>query len=380
MMPHAAFVTWSLAGADASRFIISSAGLLTLVGTPNFEQPLDAGGNNVYDLTVQVSDGTASDLQAVTLTVTNVNEAPSGSDRNVGVFEDVSRPFSLGDFPMTDVDGNQFAGIVIGSVPSGGGKLLYANAAVSAGNFISAADIASGMLTFAPNDDAVNVTTSFTFQVVDNGPTGGAHRNTDPSANTMTVVVSGINYADNQYLAPGSTTVSVESPFGNASFNDGGGGGTDVFRWVQGVGAGGGRFFELDMERSDDNLEIHYNSNVGFGVLTILGQFSPGFGGMESIEFSPGMAFGTANISGVYDLGEANNAGAGSTNRDFLIGSAANDIRNGSGGDDVIFGGGGNDMLFGGFDNDILVGGLGNDDLSGESETTCWSAALAMTR
>ena len=43
---------------------------------PNFEAPTDAGGNNVYDVTVQVSDGALTDTQAIAVTVTNVNEAP----------------------------------------------------------------------------------------------------------------------------------------------------------------------------------------------------------------------------------------------------------------------------------------------------------------
>ena len=40
---------------------------------PNFEAPTDAGGNNVYDVIVQVSDGTLTDTQAIAVTVTNLN-------------------------------------------------------------------------------------------------------------------------------------------------------------------------------------------------------------------------------------------------------------------------------------------------------------------
>ena len=50
----------SCGGADAALFTIdASTGALTFVAAPNFEAPTDAGGNNVYDVTVQVSDGTA---------------------------------------------------------------------------------------------------------------------------------------------------------------------------------------------------------------------------------------------------------------------------------------------------------------------------------
>ena len=46
--------------------------------SPNFEAPTDTGGNNVYDVTVQVSDGHGSiDTQAIAVAVTDQNEAPA---------------------------------------------------------------------------------------------------------------------------------------------------------------------------------------------------------------------------------------------------------------------------------------------------------------
>ena len=67
-----------IGGADASKFTIgSSTGALSFVTAPNFELPTDAGGNNVYDVIVQVSDGHGGiDTQAIAVTVTDVNEAP----------------------------------------------------------------------------------------------------------------------------------------------------------------------------------------------------------------------------------------------------------------------------------------------------------------
>ncbi len=65
-------------GADAAKFTINAAtGVLSFVSAPNFETPADAGANNVYDVVVQVSDGTLTDTQAIAVTVTNVNEAPT---------------------------------------------------------------------------------------------------------------------------------------------------------------------------------------------------------------------------------------------------------------------------------------------------------------
>ena len=69
-------VTWSLTGADAEDFSISSAGALDFLNPPDFENPMDNNTDNVYDLIVSASDGTLSGTLAVQVTVTNVNEGP----------------------------------------------------------------------------------------------------------------------------------------------------------------------------------------------------------------------------------------------------------------------------------------------------------------
>ncbi|MEJ7596046.1 MAG: tandem-95 repeat protein, partial [Planctomycetaceae bacterium] len=65
-------------GADAAQFAINSAtGVLTFVMAPNFEVPTDAGSNNIYDVTVRVSDGTLTDTQAISVEVTDIDESPT---------------------------------------------------------------------------------------------------------------------------------------------------------------------------------------------------------------------------------------------------------------------------------------------------------------
>ena len=71
-------LTYSISGADASLFNINATtGVVTFKSAPNYEAPGDAGGNNVYDITVGASDGTNVTTKAVAVTVTNVNEAPT---------------------------------------------------------------------------------------------------------------------------------------------------------------------------------------------------------------------------------------------------------------------------------------------------------------
>ena len=67
-----------IGGADAAKFSINaSTGVLTFVSAPNFESPTDAGANNVYDVIVRASDGTLTDVQAIAVTVTDINDAPT---------------------------------------------------------------------------------------------------------------------------------------------------------------------------------------------------------------------------------------------------------------------------------------------------------------
>ncbi|MEY2892552.1 MAG: hypothetical protein RJA98_2460, partial [Pseudomonadota bacterium] len=64
-------------GADAARFVIDPlTGALRFASAPNHEQPSDANRDNVYALTVAASDGELSASQTLSITVTNVAEAP----------------------------------------------------------------------------------------------------------------------------------------------------------------------------------------------------------------------------------------------------------------------------------------------------------------
>ena len=89
---------YSLSGADASKFSITDAGVLTFNASPNHESPTDSGTNNVYNLTVRVNSGDSSATPsratsrtlAVTVTVTDVDEPPafSAAATNQSVTED----------------------------------------------------------------------------------------------------------------------------------------------------------------------------------------------------------------------------------------------------------------------------------------------------
>ena len=72
--------TWSLKGADMDKLMIGSDGALTFKEAPNYEMPADAGGDNVYNVTVVATDageGKGNKMTAermVVIMITNAEE------------------------------------------------------------------------------------------------------------------------------------------------------------------------------------------------------------------------------------------------------------------------------------------------------------------
>jgi hypothetical protein len=71
-------LTYSInGGADAGRFRIdASTGQLHFRNAPNYESPIDANGDNAYQVTVAVSNSLYTTTQALTVNVQDLNEAP----------------------------------------------------------------------------------------------------------------------------------------------------------------------------------------------------------------------------------------------------------------------------------------------------------------
>ena len=71
--PDAAMAIWTLSGDDAGDFMFSG-GMLTFRSSPDYENPMDMGMDNVYMVTIMADDGTYMDTHDVLVMVTNEDE------------------------------------------------------------------------------------------------------------------------------------------------------------------------------------------------------------------------------------------------------------------------------------------------------------------
>ena len=196
-------LSWSISGTDSAKFAInSSSGVLTFTSAPNFESATDADGNNSYIVIAAVSDGTLTDTQTITVTITNVNEAPvigaftSAATASYSVAEGAT---SLVNMNGTDEDANpSLSYSLTGSDAAqfsitAGGVLSFA----SARNYENALDADqnnSYVVTVELSDGALTDTQTLTITVTDSN-----------EAPTITINLSGATHAIS--IAENSTAV-----------------------------------------------------------------------------------------------------------------------------------------------------------------------------
>ena len=184
-------LTYSLSGTDAARFTIDPAtGAVSFIASPDFENPDDAGGNNVYDITVTASDDDNSTDHDVAITVTNVN------DNNPIFTSDTS----------VDVAENQTAAYTAVATDADGDVLSYSLSGTDAGRFTINA--ATGEVSFneAPdveNPDDANGDNVYDIVVTASDNTGG----TPDTTQAVAITVTGVNDNSPVFTSPGTASV-----------------------------------------------------------------------------------------------------------------------------------------------------------------------------
>jgi Ca2+-binding RTX toxin-like protein len=372
-------LTWSLAaGADAALFTINPAtGALAFRTAPDFENPGDLGADNVYNLTVQVTDGAAPVTQAIAVTVTNVvNEGIN--DILTGTAGDDTFDISGGgDDTVTAMAGNDTVNA---------GAAFNANDRIDGG---SAADDTVQTDTLVLNGDytagvVLAPTTLVNMESIVLG-SGFGYKLTfaDATVDNATLNLDGSALgAANALVADASAETQVLS-----SYRMVGGAGNDVL-------TGGAGFDSFDLKRGgndivsagagDDSIDAgaaltaadRINGGAGTDTLYLSGNYSGGLvfeaatiANTEVIVLQSGNSYRLTMNNGNLLAGQTLNisgAGLGASNTMTVDASAELDstasYRFGGGkGNDVFIGGAGNDSFNGGAGSDIFTGGRGND-------------------
>ena len=218
-------VTYSLGGADAALFSINSSGNVSFNSSPDFENAADAGADNVYDIIITAAPDNAhpNTNKTVTLTVTNVNDAPVNAVPGTqGVDEEATLTFSsLNGNAITISDQDVGAGDLTVTLSVAGGALTLngtaglafgfgdgtANSTMTFSGSLAAINAALDGLTYTGGTDlsgldALNVSTD------DNGNTGPGGPQSDFDG--IQITVAPVNDAPINSV-PGPQTVNEDT-------------------------------------------------------------------------------------------------------------------------------------------------------------------------
>ena len=105
--PDMGSVNYDLLGADRDLFTLNASQRLRFKTAPDHENPMDRNGDNVYEVTVQATDGTMDADWMVKVTVTDVNEDPMIGELDGSIEYPENGENSVATFTATDPEGDQ---------------------------------------------------------------------------------------------------------------------------------------------------------------------------------------------------------------------------------------------------------------------------------
>jgi Ca2+-binding RTX toxin-like protein len=408
-------------GSDASLFLINqTTGALTFAGHPDFENPADANGDNVYEVIVAASDGTFTDTQAISVTVTDENEAPSiTSPDGYNVAEN-------GTFVTFVTASDPDAGAVLTySIFSGpDGYMFNINPTTGEMRFNSPPDyenpisnigydnvydvevrVSDGTLHYT---QMIYVTVTNVADTVINGTNLTDTLSGTPERDT----INGLNGDDTIYALGGNDLVIAgagnDTVWGDANLLQNGSfeaytGGTvepwgfgnvQLTGWTFEKGVAGEVFLAssgavpqdglalIELDGVDENLTIAQvvtGLNTGENYILSLEAMALNATSGANIYWGGALVATIASATAQWDTIEISLvAGSGDASNKLVIeGTGIEDsngvvidnlvLRQGLAGDDTLIGGDGKDTLNGGPGNDVLQGGNDNDKLNGGS-------------
>ncbi|MCW3785920.1 Ig-like domain-containing protein [Plebeiibacterium sediminum] len=153
--------SYSITGTDSELFAMNSSnGILTFINAPDFENPSDNDNNNIYELTVVVTDGAGhSDSELITITISNLNDnTPIANADAITVNEGgTSTTLSGGNDSVldndSDADGDALTAVLMSNV-SYGTLTLHPNGTFNYTH--DGSENHSDSFTYAANDGSSN--------------------------------------------------------------------------------------------------------------------------------------------------------------------------------------------------------------------------------
>ncbi|CAA0174673.1 Protein of unknown function precursor containing a C-terminal secretion signal. Putative adhesin [Tenacibaculum maritimum] len=191
-------VTYTITGGeDQGLFTIDGAtGAVTLPGQ-DFENPADANGDNVYEVEVTVTDADGNtDKATVAITVTNVNDTPTGVDDNLIVEEDST----------SGIDNQINVGINDDLGIDGGDGDNYSLDPANGPNNGTVSEVSDGVFEYIPNPDFTG-NDSFTYIITD--------ANGDTDTAIVTVTVSPVPDSQDDTVTTTEDTAVIVGIYGN---------------------------------------------------------------------------------------------------------------------------------------------------------------------
>ena len=333
-----------------------TTGALAFVTAPNFEAPTDAGANNVYDVTVQVSDGNGGiDTQAIAVTVQNVTGATINGTNLAETLTGTGEEDIINGLGGDDtLNGGAGADTMVGGL----------------GNDTYVVDNTGDVVTENANEgtDTVQAAVTYTLAANVENLTLTGTGNINGTGNTLGNVLTG-NSGDNVL-----TGLDGNDTLGGGAGDDtlDGGAGTDTASYAassSGVtvslatGTASGGDAQGDTLISIENLTgSGLNDTLeGNGANNVLN----GGAGTDTVSYEHAGAAVTVSLA---ITAAQNTVGAGTDTLSLfenLTGSAFDDALTGSTAANVLMGLAGNDTLNGGAGADTMVGRPGQRHLCG---------------
>ena len=371
-----------IGGADAALFTIDSkTGVLRFETAPNFERPIDAGADNIYNLVVAASDKDLSTQQSITVNVTDLVEAPTKTFTGTALAD----AFAMNDgegWIISGLAGNDSltggdkADLLVGGknndiLIGGGGDDVFSFAA---GDGVDSYDGGSGFdkIIASTANAIIGISAITGIEAISSGGFANVSIIGTTAADVFdfsSTLLTGIVQID-----PGSGNDTVIGSTGSDTIVLGSG--NDVFRTGEGddifiarTGAGsdvidGGAGFDT-IKAGAANAAINVAALVSIEAIS-----ANGFTGISLVgsALADVLDFSGMTLTGITVI----DAGAGN---DIVIGSAGNDIFSLGAGNDNLGGGDGDDIFLakasagldtvnGGNGHDMIVAGGANVSLT----------------